>query len=196
MKIINTKKMKINKIIKGSTLMLTNSILISSLLMNYVKADTSEEDLCYTESYEILCQNIMEEIPDEEIYEEFAKIYDNEQIIIDDKEIGLDKLYIKQLTDGTVYLTNDLYLAQDILTGNVIVGGEWTNLCLFKESSVFYNLYEDKLLKNNESISKEDILNYIKDWDGEKHYKTKDLIAEKEAKKILEGDQLVWTMKK
>lgn len=196
MKIINTKKMKINKIIKGSTLMLTNSILISSLLMNYVKADTSEEDLCYTESYEILCQNIMEEIPDEEIDEEFAKIYDNEQIIIDDKEIGLDKLYIKQLTDETVYLTNDLYLAQDILTGNVIVGGEWTNLCLFKESSVFYNLYEDKLLKNNESISKEDILNYIKDWDGEKHYKTKDLIAEKEAKKILEGDQLVWTMKK
>ena len=196
MKIINTKKMKINKIIKGSTLMLTNSILISSLLMNYVKADTSEEDLCYTESYEILCQNIMEEIPDEEIDEEFAKIYDNEQIIIDDKEIGLDKLYIKQLTDETVYLTNDLYLAQDILTGNVIVGGEWTNLCLFKESSVFYNLYEDKLLKNKESISKEDILNYIKDWDGEKHYKTKDLIAEKEAKKILEGDQLVWTMKK
>ena len=196
MKIINTKKMKINKIIKGSTLMLTNSILISSLLMNYVKADTSEEDLCYTESYEILCQNIMEEIPDEEIDEEFAKIYDNEQIIIDDKEIGLDKLYIKQLTDGTVYLTNNLYLAQDILTGNVIVGGEWTNLCLFKESSVFYNLYEDKLLKNKESISKEDILNYIKDWDGEKHYKTKDLIAEKEAKKILEGDQLVWTMKK
>ncbi len=196
MKIINTKKMKINKIIKGSTLMLTNSILISSLLINHVKANTIEEDLCYTESYEILCQNIMEEIPDEEIDEEFAKIYDNEQIIIDDKEIGLDKLYIKQLTDGTVYLTNDLYLAQDILTGNVIVGGEWTNLCLFKESSVFYNLYEDKLLKNNESISKEDILKYIKDWDGEKHYKTKDLIAEKEAKKMLEGDKLVWTMKK
>ena len=196
MKIINTEKMKINKIIKGSTLMLTNSILISSLLINHVKANTIEEDLCYTESYEILYQNIMEEISDEEIDEEFAKIYDNEQIIIDDKEIGLDKLYIKQLTDGTVYLTNDLYLAQDILTGNVIVGGEWTNLCLFKESSVFYNLYEDKLLKNKESISKEDILNYIKDWDGEKHYKTKDLIAEKEAKKILEGDQLVWTMKK
>ena len=196
MKIINTKKMKINKIIKGSTLMLTNSILISSLFMNYVKADINEEDLCYTESYEILCQNIMEEITDEEIDEEFSKIYDNEQIIIDDKEIELDKLYIKQLTDGTVYLTNDLYLAQDILTDKVIVGGKWTNLCLFKESSVFYNLYEDKLLKNNESISKEDILNYIKDWDGKKHYKTKDLIAQKEAKKILEGDKLVWTMKK
>ena len=196
MKIINTEKMKINKIIKGSTLMLTNSILISSLLINHVKANTIEEDLCYTESYEILYQNIMEEISDEEIDEEFAKIYDNEQIVIDNKEIGLDKLYIKQLSDGTVYLTNDLYLVQDILTDKAIVGGEWTNLCLFKESSVFYNLYEDKLLKNNESISKEDILKYIKDWDGEKHYKTKDLIAEKEAKEILEGDQLVWTMKK
>ena len=198
MKIINTEKMKIKEIIKGSTMMLTNSILISSLLFNYVKADVdvSEEDICYTEKYEALYEEQFSNISDEEIDEEFTKIYENENIIIDDEEIKLNNLYIKKLKDGSVFITNDLYLMKNLLTNEVIIGVDWTDICLFKESSVFYNLYQDNLLKNNESISQEDILNYIKDWDGEKHYKTKDLIAQKEVEEILEGDKLVWTMKR
>ena len=96
MKIINTEKMKIKEIIKGSTMMLTNSILISSLLFNYVKADVdvSEEDICYTEKYEALYEEQLSNISDEEIDEEFTKIYENENIIIDDEEIKLNNLYI------------------------------------------------------------------------------------------------------
>ncbi len=196
MKIINTEKMKIKEIIKGSTIMLTNSILMSSLLFNYVKADVNEEDICYSEKYEAIYDEQLSSINEEQIDEEFTTIYENEKIIIDEEEIELDKLYIKKLTDGSVFITNDLYLLKNLLTNEVIIGVDWTDICLFKESSVFYKLYQDNLLKNNESISKEKILEYIKDWDGEKHYKTADLIAEKETKEILEGDKLVWTMKK
>ena len=69
---------------------------------------------------------------------------------------------------------------EDLFTQEII-NAKKTNIVLFKESSIFYELYKNGLIDSNEVILSNEYIDIIKNWDGKKHYKTPDLIAQKNA---------------
>ncbi len=76
-----------------------------------------------------------------------------------------------------------IYYETGTIGGNLITGefitAKKTNIILFKESSAFYELCKDDIINNEIVEITSDYLNYINNWDGEKHYKTLDLAAGK-----------------
>ena len=68
----------------------------------------------------------------------------------------------------------------DLITGESITIKR-VHTVPFRESSAFYNLYINKLINEENFEITPNISDYIKNWDGQKHYKTIDLNAEKYA---------------
>lgn len=112
----------------------------------------------------------------------FGQIYDNVTYSYNGNSYSGTSLYIISYDDGTVHLIDSDDRKHDLLTKEDI-NAKRTGICLFKESSVFYELYEAGIIKNEHVELSPDYKSAINNWDGNKHYQTVDLVAQQETEK-------------
>ena len=110
----------------------------------------------------------------------FDFIYKNAKYIYNDKEYKGTSIYIVEYDDNTTHLVDANNNMVDLLTEEKITAKR-IKMSLFKESSLFYELYKNGIINNNEIELSKEYIEYIKNWNGERHRETKDLMAEEYA---------------
>ena len=112
----------------------------------------------------------------------FAGIYKNVMYSYNNNFYNGSSVFIVNYDDGSTHLVDSNNPKSDLFTGESI-NSKKTKMVLFKESSLFYELYTNGVITSDSvTLSSE----YINNWDGEKHYQTVDLVAQKEASESYE----------
>jgi len=132
----------------------------SSYYMKFLKDNKGRFD----SEFENICQNIM---------------------FICDKEYKSNQILIVKYDNGISHLIDADNNKQDLITKESL-SGKKKRICYFNESSVFYELYKQGLIKDNKILLNINLQQIVNDWDGERHNKTLDLAAQKYAKEQYE----------
>ncbi len=114
---------------------------------------------------------------EDEFKDNFSEVYKNVAFKYNDKVYNGSSIFIVKYDDNSVHLVDANNNKVDLLT-NEAINAKRTKIVLFKESSIFYTLYESGFITENEFTLSEDIIKLLISWDGEKHYKTIDLNAD------------------
>lgn len=116
--------------------------------------------------------------------DKFLDIYNNGIIVIDGREYPIEKLRLRHLESGITHFTFPGKNHVDVFTGEYFDGRE-DAVCPFRNSSIFYQMYQDGSIQSKQIIVNKDIFQtYAKDWDKTIHTETPKLKAEVEANKI------------
>lgn len=111
---------------------------------------------------------------------DFIRLYKKDKYLIGNKEYLSSSVYIVKNKDASVYLIKAGENTTDILTDQE-KEYDRESICLFKDSTVFYNMYANGLIDKEMKLDPVQIQSYIQKWDGKKHDKTPELYAEKKA---------------
>ena len=131
--------------------------------------------------YHMTYSDAINSLNDNDFDQKFQDIYLNGKYIINDIEYDIKEVYITKLDDESVHIYKAGDNRKDIITNQTFTGKN-KKICCFRDSSIFYELYEANII--NDTDIKLDInnINQISNWDGIKSDKTKNLMAEKIAK--------------
>ena len=114
-------------------------------------------------------------IKDYNFDEIFDDIYHNGKYIIDNRKYPIDSLYITILEDGSIHLVYVEENKIDILTSTEILSKK-IKITSFRDSSIFYNFYNDGMFTDKElKIDSSTLKPFIDSWDGLSHSETHDL---------------------
>ena len=91
----------------------------------------------------------------------FDFIYKNAKYIYNDKEYKGTSIYIVEYDDNTTHLVDANNNMVDLLTEEKITAKR-IKMSLFKESSLFYELYKNGIINNNEIELSKEYIEYIK----------------------------------
>lgn len=172
-----SKKCKIKNKNTKKMVILAGGIVVFSLAGSIkFKQKNTEEYINYYSHFYLESINRTDDVFDQK----FVNIYNKEDIAIGNKTYKLNSLYLIKNSDDKVYLKVAGEDNIDILT-NESFGRNRKEICAFRDSSLFYVLYQNGILKQNGIENPNEFINIINTWDGEKHDKTKELLAEKRA---------------
>ena len=150
------------------------TLVFSANKLNYKILDSEEYGF-----YSVHYLENLDNVKLEDYDYNFNQIYDNVTYKCNKKNYSGMSIYIVSYDDGTVHLIDSDNRKKDLITNEPIIGKR-TKIMPFKQSSVFYDLYSLGVIKDENVILSSDYLNVIAGWNGEKHYKTIDLVAERE----------------
>ena len=169
------KNNNLKKYIAGSAVV--TSLFIAAISMaknNEMERQKGEEEYNYYQSTFIEAVNSIDE---SSIDVNFDNIWHNGKYIINNKEYSIKQIYISILDNGQVVLTDADQSNINILTNEVFNNKE-VKICLFKNSSVFYQMYQNGIITNEDIILDNNTINYISNWDGKRHNGVAELMAE------------------
>lgn len=149
-------------------------------LAKVVAASQMKPEILDSEEYGFYSTHYLEHLrsEDEANYDSnFRKIYDNVTYTSGDNTYSGLAVYIVSYDNGEVHLIDSDDRKHDIITGDSVTGDR-VKVMPFRESSVFYELYELGIIQDENVILSDNFIDYINRWDGEKHYQTVDLVAE------------------
>ena len=139
-----------------------------------VKRSNCEEYSFYHRTY----SDAFNDLNDEDFDQVFQDIYINGKYIINGVEYDIKEVYITKLDDESIHVYKAGDNRKDVIT-NQIFAGKNKKICCFRDSSIFYELYENNIINSNEIILDINNIEEINNWDGTKSDKTKHLMAEK-----------------
>ena len=113
----------------------------------------------------------------------FIDTYNNVKYLVNNQEYDSNQVYIVELEDNSKHLIIAGENNIDIMT-NTKMEGKKINICCFKESTVFYQMYLDGIIKNNTLVVDNNLSNYVNSWDGKRHSAIPALKAESEASDV------------
>lgn len=179
----NTSESK--KIVKRNVLlngMLIGGVVTFSLATVLFSANQMKPEILDSEEYGFYSTHYIENLhninPDD--YDsKFDEIYKNVSYSYDDNTYSGLAIYIISYDDGSVHLVDSDNRKYDLLTNEVLTAKR-KNVVPFKESSIFYELYESGIIEDENVQLSSAYSDMISRWDGKKHYKTVDLVAERE----------------
>ena len=131
--------------------------------------------------YNTIYNGIIERIDEEQFDKEFTRIYNEIEIInINGKEYNINELFARHVIgDGTKIIEKGNF-GFDIVEEKFYE--EYCDKYVpFKDASFFYQMYKDSKIDENQKsihLSKEELINYIKNWNGITHEEDKTTIAE------------------
>ena len=132
----------------------------------------SKEYMYYSSKYNEYFDNN----PEDNFDPIFTKIYNDAKFICNNQEYDGATIYIVQYDDNSVHLVYSSNNKYDLITGDMI-NAKKTRFVKFRESSAFYELYENGIITDSEINITNDYLNYISNWNGQNHYQTSDTSA-------------------
>lgn len=116
----------------------------------------------------------VEDLKNESYDLDFAKLSDNPTFEIDGVEYKGKDFYLRMLENGDVYYSNLKDKNTNLFTKEKMDGEIIKTTAVYK-SSVFYDMYEDGLLKGTPiKVDKDVYQEYADNWDGEINDKTFD----------------------
>lgn len=160
---------------------IAGGIIVFSLATTVLALNSADSEILDSEEYGFYSTHYLDNLgkTDPSDYDsKFGQIYDNVTYSYNGNSYSGESLYIISYEDGSVHLVDSDDRKHDLLTKEDI-NSKRTGICLFKESSVFYELYELGLIKNEHVELSLEYKNVINNWDGKKHYQTVDLVAQK-----------------
>lgn len=109
----------------------------------------------------------------------FRTIYDLNEYTINGQTYESRLIYITKYEDGSVHLIKVDEQEDVDLFDKTKIESKQTGFCKFKNSSIYYELYKQGIIKDGEVPS--EVKNLISSWDGKKSTATPSLQAEEEA---------------
>ena len=123
----------------------------------------------------------LEKMNMDEFDDNFIDIYKYGKYTINNNTYDIKEIYIVKCEDETIHLTYSNNNKVDILSGKSL-DSKKKIICCFRDSSIFFNLYRDKLFSTkNIKIDNYTLQQYINDWDLTKHNEVPELRANNEA---------------
>lgn len=189
---------KNSKIIKHKSskrYILTTGVIASSLFMifcQYHQQEKSSKNIESTQDdnhnrFSNIYQKIYETLELNQFDQQFLNIYQNGQITIKDEQYTLNQIYLKKCEDETVHFIVAGKNKIDLLTKEVI-NSPFTLTCSFKNTDIFYQMYLDGIIKNEQiEVNPQIYQLYANTWNGERHEQTPELKSEIETNKIYQG---------
>ena len=113
--------------------------------------------------------------------EDFVNIYRNGKYFINDDEYGIKEVYIVKLENEEYHLIKAGDNKRDIITGDSF-NDKPVLICCFRDSDVFYKLYEMSQINSDKILLNDFIKNFIILWNGMKHEEVPELRADSIAK--------------
>lgn len=171
------KNVPLNKIVIGGVVVFSLATVLFSANQMKPKILDSEEYGYYSTHY---IENLHNITPDN--YDSaFNEIYKNVSYSYDGNTYSGSAIYIISYDDGSVHLVDSNNRTHDLLTNEELTTKR-KYVVPFKESSIFYELYESGIIQDENIQLSSTYSDMIRSWDGKKHYKTVDLVAEKETR--------------
>lgn len=178
-KIIKNNSINKKYIIGG---VLVTTLFISCAKPNNIKKeyDLGQEQYNY---YSTEYMNAINNMNESEFDNNFINIYKNGTYTINNQKYEINTIYISKLKDGSVHIYKAGENNYDIINSNEFYEKKKV-VCCFRDSSVFFKLYEDGVFTNeNIEIDNQILQDYINEWDSTKHTKLPELKADSEASK-------------
>ena len=123
----------------------------------------------------------LENINMDEFDSKFLEIYKNGILNINGKEYEITNLHLGITEDNVVHLFEGGNNNYDVLLEEEYEN-DCSNLCQFRNSTVFLNLYKNGVITSNYTeVNKDVFINEVKTWDGKSHEETPALKARSEA---------------
>ena len=163
--------------ISGRELTKQNNEIIEEYLN---QLDNEKQQPSYNETIE----NITKLIDSKQLDENFINIYNTvKSITIDEKKYDIDIVYARHIVGGgTKFIDRSTpYINYDIIEEKTF-DDICDQLIPIKNTSVFYQLYLDGKISNEDMIiTKKELKDYTKEWDGQIHEECPITIATKKA---------------
>ena len=181
MKLKNTEYLQIKERKKGKRIGLLAGLSVTTLCLFYVAENNKEYasmDTTMNSEYNYYASiylDALNEIANFSFDKNFVDIYRNGKFLYKDYEYSIDDLYVTKATDGNTYIVeagedNDFFTQKEI---------EVIKPIALKKSTLFWNAYQNKVF-HDKNINLEEMLwkQYLQNWDGKKHQKVPELLAE------------------
>ena len=155
-------------------------IILFSLATVAISFDRSDSEIVDSEEHGYYSERYLENLRTTnpaDYDSDFGQIYNNVTFSCNGKTYPGSSIYIVSYDDGLVHLIDSDNRKTDLIT-NESINAKRTGIALFKESSIFYELYKANIITNEQVELTPNYLDIIKTWDGEKHYQTVDLVVE------------------
>ena len=135
------------------------------------------------DNYREIYNEKLSEIDSSKFDQQFEDFYHNGKFRYQEKEYGINQLYIEKMTSGVSHLTLGINKI-DFITKEDYSDEKRDIAMHFKDSTCFEKLYKTMDIEENEMELYPGLVEeYLRVWDGKKHDGVKELVAEKEAKK-------------
>lgn len=183
MKLNNTQEKR--KIIRKNVPLkevIAGGLVIFSLAAVVFSANQMKSEILDSEEYGFYSTHYIENLHNinpADYDSKFGEIYENVSYSYDGKTYSGLAIYIISYDDGSVHLVDSNNRAHDLLTNEELTAKR-KHVVPFKESSIFYELYESGIIQDENVQLSSSYSDMISRWDGKKHYKTVDLVAERE----------------
>lgn len=179
-----TKKYKID-----NNIIIRNLIISTTLVTSLISVPTLRHNNGH-EMYDIYSRvylDTIKEIDKNSFDEYFIDIYHNGKYYIDEKEYDVNELYIVTTENGENHIIKAGENKRDIITGQTFEEKRINIECL-RNTSIFYKLYQDGIISTKEiKLDNNTLSKYVNEWDGQNQYEIPELIADKEARKKING---------
>lgn len=154
--------------------------LLAGLTISSLKTNKNKDGEDRYGYYSISYLDAKKNMDESNFDQNFINLYNKDNISIGDNSYSSRSIYIVKNNDDSVYLIKAGENTTDLLTGKEFEYDR-KNICLFKDSTIYANLYDNGKLNEDLKFDPSDLTSLIQTWDGEKHDKTPELYAEKQA---------------
>ena len=183
---IVSKNNRQRRIIAGGLAATSLFLLLASSNISKKQVNSTNEQTEYYENYDgynyynSIHLNVLNNMDDSQFDESFIDIYDNGKYIINGNKYDVNEIYISKLEDDSVHLYKAGDNNTDVLSGENL-SSKKVKSCCFRDSSIFESLYRSGCFVNKQALINSNISKLLNSWNGEKHLKTPQLMANKEA---------------